>query len=133
MTRVVIYLRSTGALPAQQQRACLDYCERHRYAVPSISLTAEGAAALVESGAVEVVVTAHGGDDQVLARRVQSAGGRLEYVREPRRRINLDPTELIVGMHERGADVATISHLLDAPTADVRLALRRAGSRRPNR
>lgn len=130
MTRAVIYLRQAGALPAQQQRACLDYCHRHNYVVPGLAQTAEAAAGLVESGAVEVVVTAHGGDDLALARRVQSAGGRLEYVRAPRRRITLDPHELIVGMHERGADVATISHLLDAPTADVRLALRRAGIRR---
>jgi len=125
MTHAAIYLRSTGALPEQQQRACLDYCDRHGYQVRTLARAAEGAARAVESGAVEVVVSAHGGDDRLLARRVQDAGGRLEYVRPPRKRITLDPTELIVGMHERGADVDTIAHLLDARTEDIRSTLRR--------
>lgn len=130
MTRAVIYLRPTGALPHQQQRACLDYCDRHGYEVRTLAHTAEGAARAVESGADEVVVSAHGGDDRVLARRVAAAGGRLEYVRPPRRRISLDPTELIVGMHERGADVDTIAHLLDTRAEDVRGALRQPRARR---
>lgn len=129
MTHAVIYLRPTGALPEQQQRACLDYCGRHRYAVRSLAHSADGAAEAVESGEAEVVVTAHGGDDLGLARRVEAAAGRLEYVRPPRRRATLDPADLIRGMHERGADVATIAHLLDAPTGDVRRALRRTPGR----
>jgi hypothetical protein len=129
MTHVVIYLRPAGALPEQQQRACLDYCDRHNYDVRSLAHSADGAAAAVESGTVGVVVTAHGGDDHGLTRRVHAAEGRVEYVRPPRRRTSLDPADLMVGMHERGADVATIAHLLDAPTGDVRRALRRMSGR----
>jgi hypothetical protein len=130
MIYAVIYLRPAGALPAQQQRACLDYCERHGYQVHALAHAVEGAARAVESGTVEVVVSAHGGDDLVLSRRVHAAGGRLEYVRPPRRRVSLDPTELIVGMHERGADVDTIAHLLDTRAEDVRGALRQPRARR---
>lgn len=129
MTRAVIYERPAGALPEQQRRACLDYCERHGYKVCSLARAVEGAARAVESGEAEVVVSAHGGDDKALSRRIHAAGGRLEYVRPPRRRVHLDPTELIVGMHERGADVDTIAHLLDARPEDVAGALRRTRPR----
>jgi hypothetical protein len=128
MSRAVIYIRLAGALPAQQQRACLDYCDRHGYAVDSVCTAPAAAVALVEARAVIVVVTAHAGDDRLLARGVAAAGGRLEYARPPRggRRI-VDVAQLAAGMHERGASVDAIAHLLDATADDVRAAIRRAG------
>lgn len=132
MDRAVLYLRPSGALPERQARACLDYADRHRYHVDSVTSEWSDAAALVEAGTVAVVVTAHGGDDRPLDQRVRAAGGRLEYARPPAGRARLDVASLAVGMYQRGAGgITVISHLLDAPSGEVRSALRRAGILRP--
>lgn len=38
MPKAVIYIRYGGATPDQQLLACLAYCDRHGYAVDSLSL-----------------------------------------------------------------------------------------------
>jgi hypothetical protein len=127
----VIYIRSGGAAPEQQQRACLAYCLRHGYNIDSVCDQSAEVAALVDAGTASIVVAAYDGDDRVLTARIQHAGGRVEYARPPRQRVRLHADALIAGMYERGASVDTIAHLLDAPAEDIRAALYRAGFRLP--
>lgn len=123
-----IFIRPAGATLEQQQAACLDYCERHRHMVRALCFRPGDAAALVSAGAATVVVTAYGdGGDIPLEDQIARAGGRLEYVRKPRGRARMEVGTLVAGMYQRGARVDEISHLLDMPDQEVRIALRREG------
>ena len=128
-TRAAILIRD-GALPHQQESACLDYCHRHRYTVTTICRESADAAIVAEVGAVDVVVAAFASaDDRTLEDRVVDAGGRLEYVRKPKVTARVDLGCVVAGMHRRGAAVADIAHLLEMDTVEVRGHLRQRGVR----
>lgn len=123
--RAAIFIRPDGAPKARQQEACLQYCERHKYHVVSICPELPDCVGLIEDRHVHVIVTAYNGNDAHVERMVRQAGGRLEYVRPPRKTRRMEPDDVILQMHERGADVPTISHLLDTPTREIRALIDR--------
>lgn len=129
--KVVIYVRTQGALPEQQQTACLDYCQRMRYSADSICHHPADAVALAEAGVITAVVTAYDEDgDESMARLLRAAGVRLEYVRTPRRTIrHVRDDDLAINLHQRGAPVEQIAEFLGEDTREIRAVLRRAGYR----
>lgn len=131
--KAVIYIRQSGALPEQQQVACLEYCTRRRYQTESICHHPQDAIALAEAGVITVVVTAYDEEeDGELARRLRCAEVRLEYVRTPRRHVrHVRDDDLALGMHQRGLPVEQIAQVLGEDTREIRALLRRAGIRRP--
>lgn len=132
--KAVIYVRTHGALPEQQQAACLEYCQRRRYTADSICHHPADAVALAEAGVIMVVVTAYDEDgDAELARRLHAADVRLEYVRTPRRTVrHVRDDDLAANLHQRGTPVEQIAQILGETTREIRSLLRRAGIRRDN-
>lgn len=134
--RAAIYIQHTPASPPpeRQLEACLAYCEAEGYQLDAIIPGDLGdAAALVESGRVDVVVAGHGSRAvQQLAGDVAGAG-RVEVVHpvprviEPPRSGLAKYGDLILRWFRRGKSVQRIAEDLDGDTTDVRAILRKYG------
>lgn len=117
--RAVIFVRQDGPDPAKQETVVLRHCDRQGYEAHSLCFHAVDCAALVATGAAEVVVAAYGSPDDELARAVWQAGGRVEYVHTPARR-RLDLAALIRRWRRGGRTVGEIADLLDTNTGEIR-------------
>ena len=135
-SRAVIYIQHSPASPPaeRQLEVCLTYCESAGYELDAIIPGDLGdAAALVESGRVDVVITGH--DSRAaheLAARIVGAG-RVEAV-HPEPRVIEPPRsgitkygELIHRWFRRGRSVQQIAEDIDGDTTDVRAILRKYG------
>lgn len=132
MGRAVIFVRPYGPSAEQQHVACLDHCHRRGYRSDSLCHRGTDAAALVEAGEVDVVVTAYDEpDDAGLIQRIAAAGGRLEYVRTPARppRQVVEVDQVAVRLAATGASPETIADILGRPVQEIRVALSRSRSR----
>lgn len=131
--RAILLVRSSGVSWERQYAACRTYVERHGYEIVATARSEEDVVGLLRDGAAEVVVAAYdvSGDDH-LRSLVESARGRLEYCRTPRRSPPPEPEpagpgtdEIVRRMARRGGTVDEIVRLLGLPLERVRAILRR--------
>jgi hypothetical protein len=132
----VAVLQQSSVQADRQMQLVLDYLAEHRYrlaglvrygAVDAVSMVAHGEAQLAVAA-----FCARSGGLAVVEADIIAAGGRVEYVREPARRLRRDADELAVRMLAKGIDMALVAELLELPEYQVRTMVADR-TRRPRR
>jgi hypothetical protein len=126
--RAAILVRP-GPTEGDQTVALLRLCEERGYNVVGRCRCADDGVALVHSGAAAVVVAVYQVSREALDERVHDAGGRVEYVREPDRR--LTARTWLLRWWRMGWSVQKIADTVGEQTGEIRVALRRAGEKPP--
>lgn len=117
--RAVIFVQYDKPHPDKQQVLAFARAEEQRLRIVSLSGSAADCVALVEAGAVEVVVAAIPLPDHV-ASQIEAAHGRVEVVRAgPPARMRRDVSALVARMAAKGMTPDLIAEVLSVPVRDV--------------
>jgi hypothetical protein len=135
--RALILIReqdtAKGVSSDRQIGVCMGYLEQAGYTLAGLLQShsePEQAAALIGSGAADVVVAAWAAADELVA-LVEQAGGRTEFVHRPERRNATVRSMLAVLYREEGWSVPRLAHRFGIDQREVADHLRRTGIRRP--
>lgn len=117
-----------GSVDAERQLTLiLAYLEVHRYAlVGLVRWPADDAVAMIRGGEADLVVAAlavKSGGVTAIETDVVEAGARVEYCREPARRLRRDVPDLADRMLARGLPPALVAELLEVTEDQVRVAV----------
>lgn len=135
--RALILIREAdtakGVSTDRQYGVCMGHLDKAGYELAGLlhsSADPEQAAALIGSGAAEVIVAAWAAADR-LVELVEQAGGRTEFVHRPERRNATVRSMLTVLHREEGWTVPRLAQRFGIDPREVADHLRRAGIRRP--
>lgn len=134
--RAVAVLQQSSIQSDRQIQLVLDYLAERRYTLAGlVRYPAVDAVAMVAHGEAQLAVAAfpaRSGGLAIVEADIVAAGGRVEYVREPARRLRRDADDLAVRMLAKGIDIAVVAELLELPEYQVRTMVADR-TRRPRR